>query len=140
MNYRPVYLDTSAIVKLVVAERETDALTEALDQWPDRVSAALAGVEVYRALRRINASASQYARAAAVLDGLVLLKIDDAVLAKAGSLEGRELRSLDAIHLAAALTLGDEPAAFITYDARLARAAGRLSLPVAHPGAAKLEA
>jgi predicted nucleic acid-binding protein len=140
VNFLPVYLDTSAIVKLVVVERETDDLLEALGNWPDRVSSALAVVEVHRALRRINASASQFARADAVLDGIVLLRLDDGMLAKAGALEARELRSLDAIHLAAALTLGDDPAAFVTYDARLARAAARLSLPVAHPGAAKLEA
>ena len=139
MNYLPAYLDTSAIVKLVVVERETDDLLEALARWPDRVSSALAVVEVHRALRRINASASQVARADAILDGLVLLRLDDAMLAKAGALEARELRSLDAIHLAAALTLGDDPAAFITYDARLARAAERLRLPVVHPGADSLE-
>ena len=139
MNFLPVYLDTSAIVKLVVAERETDDLLEALGRWPDRVSSALAEVEVHRALRRINAPAAQHTRAAAILDGLVLLRLDDAVLAKAGSIEGRELRSLDAIHLAAALTLGDDPEAFITYDARLARAAERLRLRVAHPGTEKLD-
>jgi predicted nucleic acid-binding protein len=140
VTHLPAYLDTSAIVKLVVVEPETDDLLEALSSWPERVSAALAEVEVHRALRRINASASQHARAAAILDALVLIRLDDAMLAKAGALEGRELRSLDAIHLAAALTLGDDPAAFVTYDARLARAAARLSLPVAHPGAIRLEA
>ena len=140
MNSLPVYLDTSAIVKLVVAEPETDALLEALARWPDRISAALAEVEVHRALRRAGASQTDHARADSILKGLVLLRLDDFVLTRAAALEGGELRALDAIHLAAALTLGDDPDAFITYDARLARAAAREQLPVLHPGVARLPA
>ena len=139
MNVLPAYLDASAIVKLVKAEPESDALISTLAQWPDRVTVALARVELHLSLRRIGASRAEHARADAVLSGLVLVRLDDAVLARAAALKDRNLRTLDAIHLAAALTLGDDPDAFITYDARLARAAERERLPVMHPGAARLE-
>jgi predicted nucleic acid-binding protein len=48
------------------------------------------------------------------------------------------LRALDAIHLATALSLGDDPETFIVYDATLAKAAARQRLQVAHPGATRL--
>lgn len=134
MNFLPVYLDTSAIVKLVVAEPETDALVAALERWPDRLSSVLARVEVHRALWRAEASRAMHERADAVLEGLALIRIDEPILSRAASFRDAHLRALDAIHLAAALTLGDDPAAFVTYDARLARAAGRQRLPVEHPG------
>ncbi len=139
MTFLPAYLDASAIVKLVKAEPESEALVLSLAQWPDRVTVALAGVEVHRALWRMGASRAEHARADAVLDGLVMVRVDDAILARGASFKDPSLRTLDAIHLAAALTLGDDPDAFITYDARLARAATRKRLPVVHPGAARLE-
>ncbi len=138
MNVLPVYIDASAIVKLVKTEPESDALISTLARWPDRVTVALAQVEVHRALRRMGASRVEHARADAVLGGLVMLRIDDAIIGRAAALKDRSLRTFDAIQLAAALTLGDDPAAFITYDARLARAAERERLPVQHPGATRL--
>jgi len=131
----PVYLDASAIVKLVVPERETDALLEALARWPDRVSSALARVEIHRALWRAGAARALRARADAVLAALVLVRLDDQVLSRASSFRDPALRALDAIHLATALSLGDDPDAFLTYDARLAVAARRQRLNVEHPGA-----
>lgn len=139
MSFLPVYLDTSALVKLVVLEPETDALRDALARWPDRVSSALAAVELHRALRRRRASAATRTRADAVLAGLVRVRIDEAVLALASVFKDATLRALDAIHLATALSLGDHPDAFITYDARLARAASRQRLRVQHPGVARLD-
>ena len=138
MSFLPVYLDTSAIVKLVVPERETDALLSALARWPDCVSSAVAGVEVHRALRRVGAAPAVRARADAVLSGLVLIRVDEPVLSRASALKDPVLRALDTIHLAAALSLGDDPDAFITYDVRLARAAEKQRLRVLHPGVARL--
>lgn len=138
MSFLPVYLDASAIVKIVVPEAETDALLSALSQWPDRVSSGLARVEVHRALWRAGASRAVRARADAVLSALVLVRIDDPVLSRASSFKNPLLRALDAIHLAAALSLGDDPDAFITYDARLARAAEKQRLRVQHPGVERL--
>lgn len=138
MNVLPVYLDSSAIVKLVVPEPETAALIAVLEQWPDRVTSALAGAELYRALWRAGAGPAVRTRADAVLSSLVLLRIDDPVLSRAASFKDPLLRSLDALHLAAALSLGDDPGAFITYDARLAGAAAKRRLPVLHPGVGRL--
>jgi predicted nucleic acid-binding protein len=138
VSFLPVYLDTSAIVKLVVPEPETEALRAALGQWPDRVTSALARVEVHRALWRAGASRAVRARADAVFDGLVFTQIDDPILSRAWSFKEPMLRALDAIHLAAALSLGDDPDAFITYDVRLARAALKQRLRVQHPGANQL--
>jgi predicted nucleic acid-binding protein len=138
VNFLPVYLDASAIVKLVRPEPESDALMSALARWPDRVTVSVARVEVHRALRRLGASAAEQHRADAVLSSLVVVRIDDAILTRAEALKDADLRALDAIHLASALTLGDDPEAFISYDARRARAAERAGLPVQHPGADRL--
>ena len=138
MSFRPVYLDASAIVKLVAVERESAALLDHLADWPDRLSSALAEVEVHRALWRVKAPRAVHDRADAVLSRLVLVRIDEPVLSLAASLKDPSLRALDAIHLATALSIGDHPEAFITYDARQAAAASKRRLKVAHPGAARL--
>lgn len=138
MSFLPVYLDTSAIVKLVVREPETDALMEALREWPDRISSVFARVEVQRALWRVRASRASRERADAVLETMTLIRVDDQGLALASSIKDPFLRALDAIHLAAALSIGDDPHAFVTYDARLARAARKQRLRVEHPGVARL--
>jgi uncharacterized protein len=138
VSFLPVYLDTSAIVKLIVDEPETGVLLSALGRWPDRVSSVIARVEVHRALWRAGASRAVHGRAAAVLAGLVLIRVDEPVLTRACAFKDSRLRALDAIHLAAALTLGDDPDAFITYDARLARAASAEHLSVRHPGVSRL--
>ena len=138
MSFRPVYLDASAIVKLIVSEAETAALMATLADWPDRVSSVVARVEVHRALRRAGASPSQRARAEAVLAGLVLIRVDEPILSGAAALRDPHLRALDAIHLATALSLGDDSETFIVYDAKLAKAAAKQRLQVAHPGATRL--
>ena len=81
MNFRPVYLDSSEIIKLVVREPESDALLAALEPWPDRVSVALVRVDVHRALRRSGQTKAAYTRADEVLDSLVLIRLDDAGVA-----------------------------------------------------------
>jgi len=138
VSFGPVYLDASAIVKLIVPEPETADLMTALAGWPDRVSSAVARVEIHRALRRAGAGPSQRARAEAVLASLVLVRVDEPILAAAAGLRDPHLRALDAIHLATALSLGDDPETFIVYDAKLARAAAKQRLQVTHPGATRL--
>lgn len=125
-----VYLDASAIVKLVVEEAETDALERFLPARAPRASASIARVEVVRAVRHKGSVAVRNARV--ILDGIDLVQLDDELLDLAGELEP-QLRSLDAIHLAAALELGDELEAVVTYDGRMAAAAEALGLPVAAP-------
>ena len=139
MSFLPVYLDASALLKLVVAERESEALQAALHRWPDRVSASIVRVEVHRALRRLARPSSAHELAEALLDSLVLIRLDESVLARAAALENPHLRALDAIHVAAALSIGDDPDAFVTYDVRLARAASAEGLTVLHPGVDRLK-
>jgi uncharacterized protein len=138
VSFLPAYVDTSAIVKLIVVEPESDALVQTLPRWPDLVSSALARVEVHRALWRVKATRAVHARADAVLAALALVRPDEPILSRAASFRNSRLRPLDALHLATALTLGDDPDVFITYDPDLARAASQLRLPVTHPGVDRL--
>jgi predicted nucleic acid-binding protein len=117
----PYYLDTSALVKLVVAEAETVALREWLD-IADRapVSCDLTRTELMRSVRR--ATPDRLLAARAVLDAVTLLELTPAVFEEAGRLDPAIMRSLDAIHLAAALMLGDDLDGLVTYDERLADA------------------
>jgi predicted nucleic acid-binding protein len=127
-----LYLDSSALVKLVVAEPETPALLEFLAGWPHRVSSALARVEVLRAVKRTGAGPAVRRRATRVLARVALIRIDDAVLAAAARVPPPELRTLDAIHVATARSL-DGLAGIVTYDARLGRAASRARFKVWSP-------
>lgn len=128
-----LYLDSSAIVKLVAPENETSSLVERLRDDPDVVSSALARVEVIRAVRRAGSGVELEQRAHAVLDRVALVPLDEGILNRAASLEPLDLRSLDAIHLATALLLRDDIAGVVTYDLRLAQAAKDVWLPVLAP-------
>ena len=132
-----IYLDSAAVVKLVVAEPESPALVDWLNAREDvpRFTSALAEVEVARAIRR--AAPEAVGRVPRVLDRMYRLEIDANVRAVAAAFDDPLLRSLDAIHLATALRLADENDtrldAFVTYDKRLLEAARRADLPTASP-------
>lgn len=126
-----VYLDSSALVKLIIAEPESSALRRYLRREPQRASCALARVEVLRAVLRQGPAA--LTRAGRLLQRLSLVRIDDALLEAAASLDPDILRSLDAIHLAAAQVFGAELTAVVTYDGRMTAAASLLELPVEAP-------
>jgi predicted nucleic acid-binding protein len=126
-----VYLDSSALVKIVVLEPESRALRTYLRREPQRVSCGLARTEVLRAVRPGGPAAIEAARR--VLRSIDLIRLDDALLDAAGLLEPIGLRSLDAIHLAAAQLIAPALHAVVTYDRRLADAATSLGLPVAAP-------
>ena len=125
------YLDSSAIVKLAVRERESDALRRHLRRRRPLVSSALARAEVLRALLPGGESALVAGRR--VLASLNLVRVNDRVLDLAGSILPIELRSLDAIHLATAERLGSELGSFVTYDERMAAAARQLGHRVSAP-------
>ena len=129
---RVVYLDSSALVKVIVAEAETDALLAYLRSHPVQVTSRIATVEVARAVARQGAV--DPARASAVLEQVTLIEVDAEVADRAGALAPVSLRSLDAIHLATAIGLRRELDAVITYDARLAAGADLHGLRVATPG------
>jgi len=128
-----VYLDSSALVKLVVSEPESTALIERLREWPQRVSSALALTELPRALARAGFGVVEHRRARAVLGRLDLLDVDRGILATAAALEPTSLRTLDAIHLASALAVRDDLEVVVTYDRRLRAAAERMHIDVAAP-------
>ncbi|MCU0274526.1 MAG: type II toxin-antitoxin system VapC family toxin [Acidimicrobiales bacterium] len=130
----PYYADTSALVKLVVAERESAALL----RWLARdgrqlVSSDLARTELMRTVRRAVPDRAVLARE--VLESVTLLQLPTEVFEIAGRLEPATMRSLDALHLAAALHLGDDLEGLLTYDDRLATAAEAVGIPVVAPGA-----
>lgn len=125
------YLDSSAIVKLVVAEPESVALRKFLRRRRPLVSSALARTDVLRAL--LAEGDQGLRRARAVLAHLDLVRVNDRVLEAAGVLLPEELRSLESIHLATARQLGSDLAHVITYDDRMLDAARMLGLPTAAP-------
>jgi predicted nucleic acid-binding protein len=130
---RLAYLDTSALVKLVAAEPETRALEHDVVEREGLLSSRLAATELRRAAARSKsrAAASQVDE---LLESVYLMDITPAILESAGELKPVELRTLDAIHLASALSVASGPIDFITYDERQAAAARRHGLSVIAPG------
>lgn len=126
-----LYLDASALVKLIVLERETQALTVELRRWPQRVTSVIGEVELHRAALRANEAAML---ADSVLAGVSLIALSESRRELADRVGSQRLRALDAIHLASALSLGDEIGAFCTYDRRLAADAVAAGLNVLSPG------
>ena len=134
MTAELVYLDSSALVKLVVREPESDALRAFTALHPAAVTSALAVTEVRRAVGRLSPRRGLSDRARLVLDGVALLGMDQDILEKAASLAPADLRTLDAIHIASALSLGGDLLAFVTYDDRQRDAARKAGLRVEVPG------
>ena len=128
---RPIYLDSSALVKLVIAEPESRALRRSLQRQRPRITSALARTEVARATMPFGSEAM--ARSEAVLRRVEIVRINDRILRLAGSLEPSELRSLDAIHLATAQLIGSDLKWIVTYDERMADAAHVLGMSVRAP-------
>lgn len=125
------YLDSSAIVKLAVEEPESGPLRRHLRRRGPLTSSALARTEVLRAL--LKEGEAGFARGREVLGRLNLVRVNDRVLSTAGAMLPSELRSLDAIHLATALQLGDDVRQLVTYDERMAEAARTVGLRTASP-------
>ena len=128
-----LYLDSSAIVKMVLRETESPALLAVLPRFAGIVSSSLAAVEVHRAVRRAPQDPALLQRSRQVLAGIDLLRLDDAILSAAAELEPPLLRTLDALHLASALSLGDDLSVMAVYDGRLADAARSIGLEVLSP-------
>jgi uncharacterized protein len=126
------YLDSSAFVKLIVAEPESLALRGEIARWPQRASSTLLRAETIRALRR-SGNTGQVPVARRLLRAVSMIRIDEPLLDRAADLEPGELRTLDAIHLASALQIGQDLGVMIAYDARLTAAAQAYGLAVASP-------
>ena len=122
MNAAPLYLDSSAILKLIFEEDESAALAAFLEHWTAPVSSAIASVEVMRIAARVQDGAVER-EARRVLRAISLMRVDDGVIAAAATVKPAGLRSLDALHLATAQTFGHHLAGIVVYDMRLAAAA-----------------
>lgn len=129
---RLTYVDSSAIVKLAIAEPESKALRRFLSHRQPLVTSALARTEVARALMPSGIEAMS--RGEEVLRRVQLVRLNDRVLRAAGRMEPPELRLLDAIHLASARELGSSVKQIVTYDERMADAATAAGWSVAVPG------
>ena len=126
------YFDTSALAKLVIEEPETEALRAWLAEQPRQpVACDLVRTELMRAVRRV--APDRITRVRQVLDGLTLTEVTSAIFEAAGRLDPVVLRSFDAIHLAAALDLGDELEGLVTDDTRLAESAEVLGVAALAP-------
>jgi predicted nucleic acid-binding protein/catechol 2,3-dioxygenase-like lactoylglutathione lyase family enzyme len=132
-----IYLDSSALLKLARTEEESQALDEWLGLRPKQalVTSELGRVELLRSARKVDQRTLTEARA--VLVDLDLLPLGQAVEDLACDIGPPNLRSLDALHLASAVLLGEELTEFVAYDRRLARAAQDAGLTVAAPGQAE---
>lgn len=131
MTSRPVvYVDTSALGAVLIDQPETPTLLGWLDQTPAMlVSCELLETELRRIAVREDLDQSDVT---SVLDGVALAALDRAVYRSAGLLPMPYLRTLDALHLEAAMRL--DSSAVLTYDRRLAEAAGSVGLDVIAPG------
>jgi predicted nucleic acid-binding protein len=124
------YVDASAFVKLVVDEPESDALGDALARLT-MTSSAILEVEATLVVRRRQPLSFNAVRR--LLGSVRLVDVEGGIRRAAGDLEDPGLRSLDAIHLATALSLGERCGAFFAYDDRLAAAARAHGLTVTVP-------
>ena len=128
-----IYLDTSALLKLVFEEEESAALAEWIAERVDapKLSSDLSIVELLRTCRRIDETS--LSTAALLLEGIDLLPVSRSIVEQAAAMSPNELRSLDAIHLASALSVKDHLSAFVAYDSRLSSAALQAGLVVEVP-------
>lgn len=138
-----IYLDSSAIVKLIREEPESAALHELLagEEAPPIFTSQLAMTEVKRALHasgdiEVAVGVATADPPTVVVPGhrILALPITADMFAAAGDvLPGTLLRSLDAIHVTAARQAGDALTALVTYDRRMTEAASMLGVPTAAP-------
>jgi predicted nucleic acid-binding protein len=128
-----IYLDSSAVVKLVHAEPESAALRAWLDERAETgwVSSVLTEIESFRALARYAPDA--VSRLPAVLDQIELIGLEPPIRILAQAARPVTVRSLDAIHLGTALHARGTLTSFVTYDKRLLGAAAAAGLPIDSP-------
>lgn len=124
------YVDASALVKLAVDEPDGLAMRHWFHEHERIASSRVGIVETHRAVRR---KVDDPAHVDAIVRSVEIVEVDSAIADRATSVGPPTLRTLDAIHLATALALGNEVDAFVTYDDRLAEAARAVGLPVVQP-------
>jgi len=129
-----LYCDSSALVKLVINEPESEELEAWIGSQPEPVlvSSVLVRTEVVRAVARTDPGAVHLA--IELLAAISVVELEASLADEAARLDLAELRSLDALHMAAALRLGPALGSIISYDERMLDAAIRHGIGVAHPG------
>lgn len=127
-----LYVDSSALVKLVIEEPESIALEGYLPRDALLATSRIALVEVPRATALANPSAEARKETVRLLEACLVVAVSDRVLRNAAAITSREVRTLDAIHLSTALYVEAEE--LIAYDRRLLAAAGAQGITVAAPG------
>jgi predicted nucleic acid-binding protein len=133
-----LYVDTSALLKLLVREAESTAIERELVQWPSLATSVVTEVELPRAVARARED-----RPDAVIDGSLILQgllasaaiveLNDHIVASARNVAPVHVGALDAIHIASALSLDQELAGVATYDARMNDALTRVGVTVFAP-------
>ena len=127
------YLDTSALAKLCTTEAESLALRRWLADAPQPLATSIVGeVELVRSMAKVGGAAASVAET--LRRALVILPLSPAVAERARRLPPGVLRSLDAIHVATALELGEDLTAVVSYDQRMIDAATAAGLEVVSPG------
>ena len=133
---RNIYIDSSAILKLIVQEKESDAVRSI--SRARFITSEISRVEIIRTVLRNEPKALKAAQG--VLKNLNILTIDSATLTQAERLPERtNIRGLDAIHLAAAGKLGLRISVILTYDKQMAKAARELGFEVMAPTEVEVE-
>lgn len=117
-------------MKLAVEETESEPLVAAIEGRGPYVTSVIGEIETIRVCRRANVPLDQVEE---LRDGLVVVALDEDVRRLAVAVDLPKLRTLDAIHLATALSLSQDLEALVTYDVRLAGAAGDAGLSVVAP-------
>lgn len=126
------YIDTSAFVKLVATEESSTELRDwVASSLSELVASDLLRIEALRAARRLGPDFLAATREA--LQHVTLIALSTGMCEVAADLDPSILRSLDAAHLATALSVGDELEGIVIYDERLAMAARALGLGVLRP-------
>ena len=129
-----IYSDTSALLKRVLIEPQSDALRTVLRERHEAgdilAASSLAWLEVYRSLRRLQTTDLELL-ASSALSGIVEIPLTENALTQSRRVGPETLRSLDAIHLAAAVAVG--ATSMLTYDDRLGGAAKLLGFEVLVP-------
>ena len=131
MNDERWYLDSSALIKRVISEPESAALTAWMADVTNLAACDLVRVETVRAIRRHDETALSQLNE--MIDSLDLIALDLEIYRAAAALDQPRVRSLDAIHLAAALSIASDLAGIVTYDQRMSEAAVLLGLRVEAP-------
>lgn len=125
-----LYLDASAIVKLVLVEAETPAMQRWFVEAAYAVTSEIGVIETRRAAARRPHDAGHRER---ILRDVEVIEMTPEIAAAAAAVQPLQVRTLDAIHLATAMAMAAELDAFVTYDDRLAEAARSVGLPVIRP-------